>query len=179
MTLIHKPLHPFTKTWSEVKDLYLEAFPEEECLPFWLLYLQSYRSFVDFQAYYDGEQLAGLTYVLTDNHYAFVFYLAVNSQVRGRGYGSQLLEQLKTKYADKEIVLNIEPLDDKAANAQQREKRLVFYEKNGIYVTEYQLVQGGQAFQVLSQSGQLHPDTLNSLLKRFSLGLISIELSKK
>ncbi|MGT2910887.1 GNAT family N-acetyltransferase [Streptococcus cameli] len=178
MTLRSKAVQPLGKTWSDVKKLYSEAFPKEERLAFWLLYLLSYRSFVEFKAYYDDDQLAGMSYVLTNGAYAFVFYLAVGSQVRGNGYGSQLLRLLKELYADKEIVLTIEPLDDSAPNALQRIKRLAFYEKNGIYQTDYQIVQGGLPFHVLSQSGDLQPELLKALLKRFSLGTVAVTFSK-
>ena len=38
---------------------------------------------------------------------------------------------------DKEIVLDIEPLDENASNHEQREKRYHFYKKNGFKTTSY------------------------------------------
>ena len=62
---------------------------------------------------------------------AFVLYLAVNGEERGKGYGSQILDILKSAYVDKAIVLNIEPIDENAPNAEQRKSRLRFYNRNG------------------------------------------------
>jgi ribosomal protein S18 acetylase RimI-like enzyme len=60
-----------------------------------------------------------------------VLYLAVDGSLRGKGYGSRVLSQIKAEKPGQRTVLNIEPLDEKAPNAEQRRKRLAFYERNG------------------------------------------------
>jgi hypothetical protein len=43
-----------------------------------------------------------------------VLYLAIDDSLRGKGYGSRILSQIKAEKPGQRIVLNIEPLDDKA-----------------------------------------------------------------
>lgn len=176
--LKHTSIHPWSSNWSQVVNLYQEAFPKVERMPIWLLYLQSLRPSCTWSAYYDDDQLAGFSYLVTSDNYAFVFYLAVNGQARGRGYGSQILTSLKNTYAKKEIIINIEPLDDQAENHEQRLKRLAFYEKNGWQLTEHHLTIEGQTFAVMSQSGQLNETNYLDLFASFSLGLVKVKLTK-
>lgn len=173
-----KNLQPFSQLTKEVKALYQEAFPEDERFPFALLQLQSLRSSWEFVAYQDGDQLVGFSFVVTNDCYAFVLYLAVNSGARGRGYGGQILSRLKRFYAEKEMVLNIEPLDDQTDNQTQRQKRLAFYEKNGLALTGYQMTTDKQTFAIMSQSGQLNVAKYQEVLKNLSLGLATPKITK-
>ena len=82
-------------------------------------------------AVYDGEVFCGMVcYYISDNT-VYLAYLAVESELRGNGYGSKILHMLEEKYPDQQIVLDIEPLDPDAENYHQRVSRLRFYQKNG------------------------------------------------
>lgn len=91
--------------------------------------LTSYRELADFYAYYDGDDFVGLAYVLQNEDVVYLFFLAVNPQIRSRGYGSEILQDIKKIAGSRPVVLAIEPMDEKADNFDQRLKRVRFYEK--------------------------------------------------
>lgn len=128
-----------THQYGVVKKLFERAFPKAERLPMWLLLLLARRKGVDFEAYYDDDNFCGFSYIVENDDLAFILYLAVNDEMRSQGYGSRILECVKTKAGEKPIVLNIEPLDSNAENCEQRKRRLTFYEKNGYVNTGFVL----------------------------------------
>ena len=129
------------------------------------------RKRVDFILYFDEDLLAGFAYMIKNNRYAAILYLDVNSAVRGRGYGGQILGLIKEASASKEVILNIESLDEHAPNAEQRVKRLAFYEKNGFTLCLYLIRKLGVDFAVMNQTGQLVPFDYQDIFDYFSFGL--------
>ena len=47
---------------------------------------------------------------------AYVFFLAIDSSKRSRGYGDKALALMKKQYAGYQIVLDMEAIDDEAEN---------------------------------------------------------------
>ena len=60
-------------------------------------------------------------YTTENDKYIYVLYLAVNDRIRSKGYGTKMLNWLKSD-TDKIIVLDAESIDPSAENAQQRER---------------------------------------------------------
>lgn len=81
-------------------------------------------------------------------------YLAVHSTVRGLGYGSRMIQKLQQHYADSiypELIIEVESLET-AQNEEERfirERRIHFYEKNGLIVTNVRSVVAEAAFTLL------------------------------
>ncbi len=89
-----------------------------------------------FKAYYDNNQFVGILFTIETKDTLFVNYIAVNDQIRSKGYGSKLLQTLFERYPKQSVTLFIETMEDKNANNyEQRVKRLAFYEKNGFVQT--------------------------------------------
>ena len=61
----------------QAKALYLEAFPKEERLPWWLLRLLAAGKRSDLTAFYDGETFCGLAYTATAGDIFYVMFFAV------------------------------------------------------------------------------------------------------
>ena len=109
-------------------------------------------------------------YTVENNKYIFVLYLAVNDQIRSKGYGTKILGWLKQN-TEKIIVLNAESLNLSAENALQREKRISFYSRNGIFDTGCRFVDEGEKYSVLaSDIDYFDPREYEMLLSRFSFG---------
>ena len=165
------PANVNKSTRGEVKRLIKSSFPIIEQFPFWLLSLLALQKGVRFDAYYDNEVFCGLTYTVEDKNMVFILYLAVNDKIRSQGYGSQILQSVKNHVYTKPIVLNVEATNPNAANAQQREKRIEFYRKNGIIDTNYVFVDNGETYSVLSSdSVNFQVYEYKKLLSRFSFG---------
>ena len=141
-----------TTDLGKVKRLYLEAFPKEERLPWWLLRALTIRAGTELTAYYDGDLFCGFTFSAACGKAQLVMFLAVAENLRGGGYGSAILEYLKNVDPERTILLNVELLDPEADNYAQRLRRMAFYQKNGIYDTGYNVVEVGGAFRVLAST---------------------------
>lgn len=129
MELKRQEVKLFSKSSRDVKKLYLSAFPAVERAPYLPLLLTAYRDLADFYAYYDGDDFVGLAYILQNEAVVYLFFLAVNPNIRYRGYGSAILQDVKDLAGNRPVVLAIEPMDEKADNFDQRLKRVRFYEK--------------------------------------------------
>lgn len=141
-----------TKAYRDVKALYMQAFPEEERIPFVPLTLNSYRRDVTFRAFYDeqGDNFAGLLYSVMGDDAAYALFLAVNPQMRSKGYGSQILSTLKAEAGNRAVFLDIEPVVKRAENYEQRVQRLRFYERNGFNYTGFTNFDGVCEYWVMS-----------------------------
>lgn len=109
----------FSRKLNEYKDvcrLMRTAFPQNEQIPMWLLRVLAFRKNVNFRVFYEDDQLCGILYTAENDKYIFVLYLAVNDQIRSKGYGTKILDWLKQS-TGKIIVLNVESLDPSAENA--------------------------------------------------------------
>ena len=159
------------KASSPTKELYAQAFPKEERLPWWVLRLSTLVPDVALTAYYDGANFCGFTHTTSTDKVLFLMFFAVQSDLRGKGYGSAILDYLKRQNPGKAIVLNVEPLDPTVSNAQERVNRMLFYRKNGFYDTGYDITEVGGIFRVLSTVPKLDTNAYRKVFRKISLGL--------
>ncbi|MDO4280703.1 MAG: GNAT family N-acetyltransferase [Peptococcaceae bacterium] len=160
MNLQAKRVAVGTRSCGRARELYLQAFPKEERFPFALLQAYSAVPSVDFWAFYDVGRFSGMAYVVRGESVAFVLYLAVAPQARGRGVGSEMLGWLKARYAPLTLTLNIEPVVTTAPNYVERAKRLAFYAKNGFHLTGYALDSGCMTYHILATTTDFDPRCL-------------------
>ena len=83
---------------EKIKHLYETAFPEGEKIPWDDLMRLIEEMPLDFTAYYDGETFIGFTIVYPRKAVNWFWYFAVCEELRGKGYGQQILTQLIEKY---------------------------------------------------------------------------------
>lgn len=166
------------KEYQEIKSLLCRAFPKDEQTPMWMLRILALRKSMDFSAYYDGETFCGISYTVSTDDLVFVLYLAVNDNIRSKGYGSAILQCMKQKYASKVIALNIEPLEPDADNYAQRIRRFEFYAKNGFTDTGCQISDGRCKYQILATTDQFQTviAEYKAAIKKLSFGLRSPEI---
>lgn len=181
MSIMAVPVSRGLAEYHEISHLMKTAFSKNEQLQMFILKLLALRKDVSFHAFYNDADFCGLLYAYTaeNKKYAFVLYLAVNENIRSKGYGGQILEWLK-KRTSKNIVLNVEEVCSSATNAEQREKRIAFYQRNGITDTGYTFSDGGEKYAVLASDPE-HFDVqeYEKLLKSFSLGLYRRRIVKR
>ena len=163
----------FSSKLYEHKDvcrLMRTAFPPNEQIPMWLLRVLAFRKSVNFRVFYEDDQFCGVLYTAENDKYIFVLYLTVNDRIRSKGYGTEILDWLKQN-TGKIIVLNVESLDPSAENALQREKRISFYSRNGIFDTGCRFIDEGETYSVLASDIE-HFDSreYEMLLRSFSFG---------
>lgn len=140
---------------EQLKLLYQTAFPEEEQIPWDDLLRLVDEMPLDFTAYYDIEltelreqnqacldfadsrrkktegQLIGFTIVYPRPSFNWFWYFAVREELRGKGYGQQILTMLIDRYKDCSNILDMESPDHPSPNPKQRRRRHEFYLRNG------------------------------------------------
>ena len=77
----------------------------------------------------------GFIALWTVSDFLFVEHFALSEQYRGKGIGSQILNEIKLRFS-LPIVLEVEPPVDKKTS-----KRIAFYEKNGFTYHDFYYVQ--------------------------------------
>lgn len=137
---------------KHIKKLYKYAFPANERVPFWLLKRLAKKENADFFGIYDKQNFIGLVYIINYKDIVFIFYLAIDENLRGQGYGTKVLSAIKEKYDNHRIVLNIEEIDSKSSNNEQRLKRKKFYQKNGFIDLNYKIREAGVMYETLCYS---------------------------
>lgn len=119
--------------WNNVWKLYEDSFPIAERRK-----LQDHlRAYSDNQFFplsaWEGSQLIGLLFYWEWDSYRYLEYLAVNPDLRGHGFGSQILQHLRD--SNHTIILEIDPLINELSV-----RRLQFYERAGFTLTPYRFM---------------------------------------
>lgn len=125
---------------------------------------------VHFQAFYDNNEFCGLIYYVVSAQTVYVVYLAISPDLRNRGYGTRVLQQLRARFPERQLTLDIEPVIKTAKNYCQRVRRLHFYEQNGFHQTASKLIDSDGQFQLLTTARQLNIDSTTVALKQMSSG---------
>ena len=165
MKLTAKPVHLFCTEFNKITHLLKSAFPKKEQTPMFLLLLGALRKNTHFTAFYYEDKFAGLLYTIENDRYYFILYLAVNQDIRSKGIGGEILDYAYAQAGDRNIVLNVEPLDSTADNHEQRERRIAFYARHGICETGYGFAMDGVPYSVLASNlSEFSPDEYAKML---------------
>ena len=122
---------------EKIKQLYETAFPEDEQIPWDDLMRLIWEMPLDFTAYYDGEDFIGFTIVYPRKSFNWFWYFAVRDELRGKGYGQQILTQLIERYKEQPFVLDMESTTQVCDNLEERRKRQAFYLRNGFKMQDW------------------------------------------
>ncbi|HBT94960.1 MAG TPA: N-acetyltransferase [Coriobacteriia bacterium] len=151
-----------------MKALYTEAFPKEERVPLWILFWRAQIEGVEFTGFYEEGSLVGFTYTISYGDLTYVFYLAIHSTVRSKGYGSKILQSIEGRHPANRLSLEIEDPEQPAANSGQRRRRLAFYRKNGYEPTGYKTVEGSTTYMMMGKNGPHTREEHATLMEHFS-----------
>ena len=171
-----RPVPPSGAVHQAVHELYYDAFPPEDRVGLPLLHRLAANDGVWFWACFDeagGDSPAaapcGLVYVISAGASLYVLYLAVDAKQRSRGYGSRILQALRELHPGKDLVLEIEPLEEEAPNYAQRVRRLAFYQRNGFKLAGYDTLEEDMRHTILTTGETFDPDTFTKAV-RASIG---------
>lgn len=148
MILTSTRVAPGEEKWELTHDLFERAFPEEEREP--LDQLKNPHLQGDFRAFFLNGEFCGLAYMLMDEINCYLFYLAVEDAMRGKGVGSEILKEIVKLHPRHRIVLEMETLDPKADNYAERQRRDRFYRRNGLKHTSVIIEQCKVPYLILS-----------------------------
>ena len=80
----------------DVRQMYLDAFPPAERMPFPVMVAMSKLWHTDFLEFYDGDTLCGFVYLAHNRKLVFIMFLAVDETFRSKGYGSAILHEIQS-----------------------------------------------------------------------------------
>lgn len=154
MELKVKPVTKKDETYYAIRELNNSAFPFIERIPLWMIYLKTKQNRLDFLAYFDEDKLIGFSYSSCLRKSAYLAYFAIDERMRGKGYGTRVMESIIGRYKDKTLLIDIEDLDEKAENYPQRLRRFEFYKRLGFNDTGYRLVNitGSESYMIMADS---------------------------
>lgn len=162
--------------WSEIREIYLEAFPRSERKPFFAVRRSVKKGKAQMLTAVEDDVLLGFVMVIPYKDMVMVDYLAVSGKTRGRGTGSAIMQEVCGCFSDKRIVLLIEELDDHAANSGQRIARRKFYFKNGFTSSDIHITGHSGNMEVLIRGGTISKREYTEL-QRYALGALMFKLS--
>ncbi len=155
-----------TKNLEEIKQLYWDAFPFEERIPFYIMVLVGNDRGVEFLSVYDDDIWLGFIHTLVGEKLSYIFYFAIDGRLRRSGYGSKILREYKKMHP--RLSLAIEPVEEWSGNIKQRKKRLEFYNKNGFETLDTRVVEMGVEFELMGAKGmEIKESDYKSLVKKF------------
>lgn len=134
---------------GKVESLAKEAFPPKEYLSPGELIQMAERGEVDFWGLYDQNNLVGFMVVSLFEDMCYLFFLAIDPNIRSKGYGGQALRLLDELYPNKQQVVDFEMIDDTAPNNEQRITRKAFYMRNGYRETGKFISYRGVDYEIL------------------------------
>lgn len=152
-----------TRNLKEIKRLYNTSFPDNERIPWFVLFRQLDEAKV-MKAWYDDTLLIGLTYVFLHKNIAYLGYLAVEENLRDRGYGSLILKLLQEELKDYKIVIDIEVVTPEADNYEERRKRKDFYLRSNFVSTGTGYYFYHVDYELLSYGGIVTADEYRDLI---------------
>ena len=121
-----------------------------------------------FYAVLDEGEFVGLVYTIHTERMVFTFYLAVVEEMRGRGIGTKILNELSAVPPDKTLILTIEDTDKTdAPNIEERLRRLKFYEANGYARQHIKINEAGVDFEVLGKDNTVTRDEFITMMKKY------------
>lgn len=162
------------KDFKEIKKIYKQSFLKEERIIMPYLFYLCKKENASFWAYYIDNNLCGMSYILTDNDFAFIFYLAIKEEYQNQGIGSKIIDSIKKVFNNKTITINC--LISKKELFLKRKK---FYKKNGFIDTNYILSDKNNKYNVYANNRVLAFGKYKDFLKKLSLGVYNLDLTKK
>lgn len=155
-----------TKNLEDIKQLYMDAFPFDERIPFYIMVSVGNDRGVEFLSIYDDDTWLGFIHTLVGEKLSYIFYFAIDGGLRHSGYGSKIIREYKKMHP--KLSLAIEPIEEDSDNIKQRKKRLAFYEKNGFETLDTRVVEMGVEFELMGAKGmEIKENDYKSLVKKF------------
>lgn len=142
-----------------ILDLYKTAFSDAERIPLENIHRAMGKgAFLD--AYSDEGRFIGFIYGFIDGDKLFFIYFATVPEVRGQGYGAQILKDFRQRYQDKRSFLVTEPKDSGAEDYIMRVRRQNYYIRNGCTETGIKLLSDDVWFDAMFIQGTLSEEEM-------------------
>lgn len=154
-----------TENFKELEDLNNEAFPLEERVSIERMIEFTHTGVSDLYGVYEDDLFVGFFMTMTSKTCVYLFYLAVCASLRSKGYGGRILKLMDDLY-QRQIVLDMEPLDPEAPNYPQRLRRTKFYARHGYRSSGAHIYYWNQTFDLLCTRGPFLKEDFIDIIMR-------------
>ena len=141
-----------------------ESFPPSERMSFDKIFDFASYTNTDILGIYDDGNPIGFTVILQNEECGYVYYIAIDSHIRSKGYGSAAIQKIMEEYSELQLILDFEVINENAENNEQRIRRKNFYLKNGFHETGNYTILSDEFFEVVCNGGQLRKEAFKDLL---------------
>lgn len=129
-----------TERVEQIRLLYESAFPPDERMPFErVLQKRDAETMTLLSVESRGGEFLGFANITLCQDALALNYFAISPENRGNGYGTDVILELKRRYPERSIVIDIEDDEVECDNAEQRKRRKAFYERLGFRAMPYRL----------------------------------------
>lgn len=153
---------------KKIKSLYESSFPKEEQVPFFLLSYNARKNISDIFAIVEENKFIGMLCCVYYKDIVFLWYLAIERENRGKGYGTKVIEETKKIFSKNRLVLNVEEVNIKYKNYEEREKRKQFYIKNGFQYSGFMTKEYGVVYEMLCYRGEISYQEYKEMMITYS-----------
>lgn len=123
---------PYGETWGKAMEIYDTSFPPEEKRPHKQhIQLMKKNNLYHFYTAMEEQTVIGIIILWKLQKFIFLDYLATLPNVRNKGYGKRIVEQLK-KLVDNTIILEVELPDNDLTK-----RRIDFYTRLGFNLLDF------------------------------------------
>lgn len=157
-------LNPNSKDRKYFEQINNEAFPLSERMNFDEIFDFASDTDTDVLGIYDSGNPVGFAVLLKNAECGYIYFIAIDSCARSKGYGGAALQKLTEVYPELQLVLDFEVIDENAENNAQRIRRKNFYLRNGFHETGNYTMLRDERFEVVCNSGELRKVALKGLL---------------
>lgn len=165
MYITLKKLSPESRDRIYFEKINYEAFPPLEWMSFDEIFEFASKTNTDVLGIYDGRKPIGFIVLLKNDVCGYIYYFAVDTSSRSKGYGAAAMKKLMETYPDLQLILDFEVLDKDAENYEQRVSRKNFYLNNGFHETGHYTLLSEERFEVVCSDGELRTEGLKDLLR--------------
>ena len=161
---------------EKLTKLNIEAFPEGERMPVSEMFSLIHGKKIEVTALYDEKEFVGFYALAIRKTIGYILFLAICSEKRSKGYGSKALFLMKEQYANYQLALDMEIIDETAENIEQRKARKKFYLKNGFYETGFIMRYQDLIMEVLCNEDIFDSSNFKQLLDNLKIKDIPFQL---
>jgi len=118
--------------WLSISNLYKRAFPINERKPLSKIRKMQKLGKTDVWCFVHNGRFAGFASTVNSEDKIMIDYLAVSSEKRGKGIGTEAMKHLISEYAGKGVFVEIEKADGNYPDIETRKRRKHFYISCGL-----------------------------------------------
>lgn len=166
------------KNLKALEMLYLKSFPQSERKPFNLIKIWQKSGKMEILEISDQNSFCGLVITVLCEDLVLIDYLAISSELQGKGVGSAAIELIRKRYSGKRIFLEIETTLKNCADLENRLRRKHFYLKNGLTECGFSVYLFGVEMEILTFNSPITYDEYIKVYRHLAGNFIANRINR-